>query len=152
MPARLFKELVELRRREPADDVISRLVAAEGDTLQPHEMLPMCNLLLVAGFETTVNLIGNAVNALLDHPEQWADLRADPAGLAEAAVEETLRWDPPVQRTARCAVEDLELAGRPVRRTPTTRMPSWRAADTSSWASYTKSSPGTSVSAHSAAG
>lgn len=113
---RLFRELVELRRREPADDVISRLVAAEGDTLQPHELLPMCNLLLVAGFETTVNLVGNAVNALLGHPRQWAELCDDPAGLAAAAVEETLRWDPPVQRTARCAREDVELEGRTVTR------------------------------------
>lgn len=76
----------------------------------------MCRLLLVAGFETTVNLIGNAVNALLDHPAQWADLCADPARLAEKAVEETLRWDPPVQRTARCAFEDIEAGGRVVKR------------------------------------
>jgi len=107
----LFEGLFELRRRAPADDVISRIVAAEGDQIQSREMLPMCNLLLVAGFETTVNLIGNAVNALLDHPQQWADLCADPAGLARAAIEETLRWDPPVQRTARCALEPVELDG-----------------------------------------
>ena len=111
----LFEELFELRRREPADDVVSRIIAAEGDQIQPAELLPMCNLLLVAGFETTVNLVGNAVNALLRHPEQWAALVADPS-LAEAAVEETLRWDPPVQRTARCAQQDVELDGRTVRR------------------------------------
>jgi cytochrome P450 len=51
------------------------------------------------------------VNALLDHPAQWADLCADPQGLAPAAIEETLRWDPPVQRTARCASEEVELDG-----------------------------------------
>ncbi|HEU4348534.1 MAG TPA: cytochrome P450 [Actinoplanes sp.] len=107
----LFEELFELRRRQPAGDVISRVVAAEGTSVHPHEMLPLCNLLLVAGFETTVNLVGNAVNALLDHPDQWRDLCADPAGLAEAVVEETLRWDPPVQRTARCALEDVPLEG-----------------------------------------
>ncbi|MEU4420507.1 cytochrome P450 [Actinoplanes sp. NPDC024001] len=117
----VFARLFVLRRREPADtesatDLVSRILTAEGDQIRSHELLPMCRLLLVAGFETTVNLIGNAVNALLDHPEQWAALRADPAGLAEAAVEETLRWDPPVQRTARCAVEEVELAGRTVRR------------------------------------
>jgi P450-derived glycosyltransferase activator len=112
----LFEGLFALRRVSPADDIVSRLVAAEGDQIQPREMLPMCVLLLVAGFETTVNLVGNAVNALLDHPAQWADLCADPAGLAAAAVEETLRWDPPVQRTARCALEDLELDGQRVRR------------------------------------
>ncbi|BFU44369.1 cytochrome P450 [Krasilnikovia sp. MM14-A1004] len=112
----LFESLFALRRREPADDVISRIVAAEGDQIQPAEMQPMCSLLLVAGFETTVNLIGNAVHALLAHPDQWADLCADPAGLAAAAIEETLRWDPPVQRTARCAHEDIELEGRTVAR------------------------------------
>jgi P450-derived glycosyltransferase activator len=112
----LFENLFELRRREPADDLVSRIVAAEGDRIQPREMVPMCNLLLVAGFETTVNLVGNAVNALLDHPEQWEALCADPAGLAGAAVEETLRYDPPVQRTARCALEDVDLDGHPVAR------------------------------------
>jgi P450-derived glycosyltransferase activator len=112
----LFESLFALRRVSPADDIVSRLVAAEGERIEPHEMLPMCVLLLVAGFETTVNLVGNAVNALLDHPRQWAELCAAPAGLAPAVVEETLRWDPPVQRTARCALEDVELDGRTVRR------------------------------------
>jgi hypothetical protein len=111
----LFENLFALRRREPADDVVSRVVAAEGDQVRPEEMLPMCVLLLLAGFETTVNLIGNAVNALLDHPDQWAALCADPEGMAGKAVEETLRFDPPVQRTARRALEPLELEGRPVR-------------------------------------
>jgi P450-derived glycosyltransferase activator len=110
----LFESLFALRRVSPADDVISRIVAAEGEQIRPAEMLPLCILLLVAGFETTVNLIGNAVNALLEHPGQWADLCADPVGLAPAAIEETLRWDPPVQRTARCALEDVELEGRTV--------------------------------------
>jgi cytochrome P450 len=67
--------------------------------------------LLIAGFETTVNLIGNAVVALLDHPEQWAALCADPRGLAPKVVEEALRFDPPVQRTMRVALEPLELDG-----------------------------------------
>ncbi|NJC73528.1 cytochrome P450 [Planosporangium thailandense] len=112
----LFESLFALRRREPADDVVSRVVAAEGDQVKPAEMLPMCVLLLLAGFETTVNLIGNAVNALLDHPGQWAALRADPPALAANAIEETLRFDPPVQRTARFALEPLELDGTPVRK------------------------------------
>jgi len=110
----LFRHLFELRRREPRDDIVSRLVAAEGDQIKPDEMLPMCNLLLVAGFETTVNLISNAVLALLAHPAQWQALCADPDGLAPQAVEEVLRWDPPVQRTGRFALESLELAGQPV--------------------------------------
>ena len=111
---RLFRHLLELRRREPRDDIVSRLVAAEGDQIEPAEMLPMCNLLLVAGFETTVNLISNAVLALLAHPAQWQALCADPDELAPGAVEEVLRWDPPVQRTGRVALESLELAGQPV--------------------------------------
>ncbi|MGH3277366.1 MAG: cytochrome P450 [Streptosporangiaceae bacterium] len=112
----LFKGLFELRRREPQDDVVSRIVTAQGSQIQPAEMLPMCTLLLVAGFETTVNLIGNGVLALLSHPEQWAALCADPEGLASRAVEETLRWDPPVQATSRIAQEALELEGKPVRK------------------------------------
>lgn len=110
----IFEGLFELRRRDPRDDLISRLVAAEGDTLTAGEMVPLCTLLLIAGFETTVNLIGNAVNALLDHPDQWALLRDDP-GLAAGAVTETLRWDPPVQRTVRISFDDTEIAGHPVR-------------------------------------
>jgi P450-derived glycosyltransferase activator len=111
----LFSSLFELRRQSPADDVISHLVAAPGDQVHPSELRPMCTLLLVAGFETTVNLIGNAVNALLAHPAQWRDLCDDPS-LAAAAIEETLRWDPPVQRTARCASEDIAIDGVPIRR------------------------------------
>jgi cytochrome P450 len=69
----------------------------------------------VAGFETTVNLISNAVLALLAHPEQWQALCADPAGLAPPVVEEVLRWDPPVQRTSRIALEPVELEGQLIR-------------------------------------
>jgi hypothetical protein len=86
-------------------------VTAGEPQIKPGEMLPMCVLLLVAGFETTVNLIGNGVLALLDNPEQWQALCADPAGLAPKAVEETLRFDPPVQRTGRVALEPVELEG-----------------------------------------
>jgi P450-derived glycosyltransferase activator len=111
---RLFEDLFELRRREPRDDIVSRLVAAQGDQIKPDEILGMCALLLIAGFETTVNLIGNAVVALLDHPGQWQALCADPQGLAPAAVEETLRFDAPVQQTDRVALEALELEGKAV--------------------------------------
>jgi hypothetical protein len=113
---RLFGDLFELRRREPAGDIISRVVAAEGDQVTPAEMVPMCVLLLIAGFETTVNLVGNCVLALLGHREQWQDLCADPPALAGRAVEETLRFDPPVQQTGRVALEPLELEGHAVRR------------------------------------
>jgi P450-derived glycosyltransferase activator len=110
----LFGHLFELRRREPGDDIVSGLVAA-GDRVTATEMLSMCVLLLVAGFETTVNLVSNAVLALLGHPRQWQALCADP-GLAARAAEEVLRWDPPVQRTDRVALQDLELEGKTVRR------------------------------------
>jgi cytochrome P450 len=113
---RLFENLFELRRHEQADDLISRMVAAEGDQVEPAEMLPMCMLLLAAGFETTVNLIGNSVLALLGHREQWQELCADPQALAARAVEETLRFDSPIQVTDRVALEPLDLEGRAVRR------------------------------------
>jgi cytochrome P450 len=112
----LFEHLFELRRREPRDDIVSHLVAAEGKQITPAEMLSMCVVLLVAGFETTVNLISNAVLALLSHPEQWQALCADPEGLAPRVVEETLRWDPPVQRTERVALQPVELEGELLQR------------------------------------
>ena len=112
----LFEGLFDLRRREPADDLISRLIAAEGDQVKPSELEPMVFLLLIAGFETTVNLIGNCVLALMQNPEQWEALRADPEGMAPKAVEEALRYDPPVQGTSRIALEDTELEGQHVRR------------------------------------
>lgn len=70
----------------------------------------MCHLLLIAGFETTVNLIGNAVSALLDRPHLWSALRDEP-GLAKALVEEVLRYDPPVQSTYRVAHRETEVGG-----------------------------------------
>jgi cytochrome P450 len=112
----LFESLFALRRRDPADDIVSYIVAEESDQVKPAEMLPMCVLLLVAGFETTVNLIGNGVAALLAHPDQWEALCADPAGMAPAVVEEVLRFDPPVQRTGRVALETQPLEGRQVRK------------------------------------
>lgn len=115
----LFGELFALRRREPSDDVVSTIVAAAGEDgarqVRPNEMLSLCVLLLIAGFETTVNLISNAVLALLDNPQQWQALREDPS-LASSAVEETLRYDPPVQRTSRVALEAIEMDGRLVRK------------------------------------
>ncbi|GAB3732479.1 cytochrome P450 [Amycolatopsis oliviviridis] len=87
-------DLIEEKRAEPADDLLSGLIHAsdEGDSLSGEELLSMAFLLLVAGFETTVNLIANSVFALLREPEQRAALRADPA-LLPGAVEEFLRYD-----------------------------------------------------------
>ncbi|MBS2536125.1 cytochrome P450 [Catenulispora sp. NF23] len=113
----LFENLFELRRHEPADDLITRLVAAEAeDQVKPGKLEHMVLLLLIAGFETTVNVIGNCVLALMKNPEQWEALRADPERMAPKAVEEALRYDPPVQGTSRIALEDVELEGQLVHR------------------------------------
>lgn len=112
---RLFTALFALREQEPGDDLVSALVAERDERIRPEELEPMCRLLLIAGFETTLNLIGNGVLALLAHPEQWQALRADPA-LADRCVEEVLRWDPPVQETGRVAHEDVDVGGVRVRK------------------------------------
>jgi cytochrome P450 len=111
----LFADLVERRRADPGEDVISQLVhALDEGTLTLGELVSLAQLLLVAGFETTTNLVGNAVRAL-HATGTWDDLVADP-GLAAGTVEETLRFDPPVQLTARFAHEDVEIGGRALRR------------------------------------
>jgi cytochrome P450 len=105
-----FHELIERRRSDPGDDLLSGLIAVEesGDQLTEEEVVSTCNLLLIAGHETTVNLIANAILAMLRHPEQWAALGAD-AGRASAVIEETLRYDPPVQLAGRNALEDMVI-------------------------------------------
>ena len=110
--------LFEERRREPADDLTSALVAVEdgGDTLSEQELSSMVALLIVAGHETTVSLIGNATLALLTHPEQRAALDSEPS-LLPRAVEELIRYDGPVERTLnRWAAVDVELRGQTIRR------------------------------------
>jgi len=112
-----FSGVVGARRREPRDDLISGLIAVEerGDVLNERELLVMLNLLLVAGHETTVNLIGNGMLALLRNPDQLARLRQQPE-LIESAVEELLRFDSPVQLTGRIVAETCELGGQQVSR------------------------------------
>ena len=107
-----MQALADKRRDNPGDDLLSGLVQVReaGDVLSETELLTTCILLLIAGHETTVNLIGNGALALLRHPEQLARLRAEPA-LAERAVEEFLRYDPPVQFTARVALQDTAVGG-----------------------------------------
>jgi cytochrome P450 len=107
-----FHGLIEERRSRPGDDFISGLIAVEesGDQLSHDEIISTCTLLLIAGHETTVNLIGNAILAMLRNPIQWAALGAD-AGRAPAIVEETLRYDPPVQLIGRIAADDMAIAG-----------------------------------------
>lgn len=112
-----FRTLVARYRAAPEDNLLSGLLAAEdaGDTLTEDEIVGTCTLLLVAGHETTVNLIGNGVNALLDHPAEYAKLVADPA-LAKTAVEELLRYDSPVQMTTRWIMENFDYGGMSFKR------------------------------------
>jgi pimeloyl-[acyl-carrier protein] synthase len=111
-----LRELIAERRAHPDDGLLSALIAAEdqGHKLSEAELVSMCMLLLVAGHETTVNLIANGTLALLRHPRARARLAADPA-LAGSAVEELLRYDSPVQFTSRHALADLDVGGRRVR-------------------------------------
>jgi cytochrome P450 len=108
--AEYFRGLIAARRARPADDLLSGLVQAEddGEMLTENELIATCVLLLVAGHETTVGLISNAILALLRHPDQLAQIRASP-GLAGGAVEETLRYDAPVQMTARVARGGMQV-------------------------------------------
>ncbi|GAA2838277.1 cytochrome P450 [Crossiella cryophila] len=111
----LFDRLLKERTKDPGDDVISSLATAVGEEkMTARELHGTAMLLLLAGFETTVNLIGNGVHALLAHPEQWAQLRDKPE-LAAAMTEEALRYDPPVQATMRIAHADIELAGETIK-------------------------------------
>jgi cytochrome P450 len=104
--------IAERRRRAPGDDLVSVLVAAQdGDAgLTNAEVAFLVQLLLVAGNETTTNLIGNATHALLRHPEELARVASDP-GLVPSLVEETLRWDSPVQFVFRRSTQPVEIAG-----------------------------------------
>jgi pimeloyl-[acyl-carrier protein] synthase len=110
-----FRGLIAERRAAPRPDLLSGLIAAEdaGDRLNEQELLATCILLLIAGHETTVNLIGNGTLALLRHPDQLQRLREQP-GLIVGAVEELLRFDGPVQRTARIPSEDITIGDRTI--------------------------------------
>jgi cytochrome P450 len=103
---------IAARRRQPRDDLISAMIHAqeETDALSDEELLATCNLLLLAGHETTTNLLGNGILALLREPDQLERLRGEP-GLLPTAIEELLRFDGPVQATVRVATEDVEIDG-----------------------------------------
>ncbi len=110
--AQYFFELLAERRRSPGDDLLSRLVEVEDDggVLSEAELLSTCILLLVAGHETTVNLISGGTLALLRHPDQLERFRTDPE-VTRSGVEELLRYVSPVQLTGRAMIEDIEIAG-----------------------------------------
>jgi cytochrome P450 len=110
--------LLESRGRAPREDLLSRLLAAEeeGDRLSRDELLSLCQVLLVAGAETTTNLIDLGVKALLDHPDERKRLEERADALLENAIEEMLRFDHPGKFLNRVPREDVELAGGPVLR------------------------------------
>jgi cytochrome P450 len=103
-----FAELLTRRAVEPGDDLVSALVAEQGRAITPAELSALVRLLLIAGFETTVNAIGSGLRWLLADREQWELLVADPER-SPAVVEEVLRFDPPVQQTARVANQPVEV-------------------------------------------
>ena len=109
------REAIEWKRRDPADDLLSALIAAEegGDVLTDEELIDQVVLLYIAGHETTVNLIGNGMLALMRNRSELERLRQDPA-LEQNAIEEFLRYDPPVQMTRRITLQDVEVGGKTI--------------------------------------
>ena len=112
-----FRPLLAARRESPRDDLLSAMLAAEqdGDTLDELDLLSLSALLLVAGHETTSNLIASGVVTLLRHPDERKRLQDDP-GLLKSAVDELLRFESPIQFTDRAAREDCEIGGQRIRR------------------------------------
>ncbi|HJQ83983.1 MAG TPA: cytochrome P450 [Candidatus Binatia bacterium] len=113
--AAYFQDLIAARRGHLTDDILSALIRAEeaGDRLDPLELLSQAIGLLIAGFETTIGLIGNGVRALIRHPAELAKLRARP-DLVPSAVEECLRYDGPIILTARVLHADAEFGGKTI--------------------------------------
>lgn len=108
---RMLRELIEARRADPADDLVSVLTAAHDEgTLTENELLALCMILAITGFETTTNLISTATLALLENPDQMALFRDDP-DLAPRVVEEALRYDAPIRLVTRFTHEEIEIDG-----------------------------------------
>jgi cytochrome P450 len=109
--------LIEEKRRNPADDVLSYLLAveSEGEKLSTQELVYTCITLLVAGHETTTSLIGNGLYTILAHPDQWRMLQSNPS-LLTSAIEEMLRFESPVARQPRLLKQDTELGGKQLRK------------------------------------
>ena len=123
-----FEALIEERRAERRDDLLSVMIAAEeeGDRLSPEELLVQSIGLLVAGFETTIGLIGMGARTLIEHPAELARLRAEP-GLVGSAVEECLRYEGPIGMTTRVLHTDAEFAGRVIPKDTTVWLSLWGA-------------------------
>jgi cytochrome P450 len=111
----VFDELLVRRAVEPGDDLVSALVAEQGDKITAAELGPLVRLLLIAGFETTVNAIGSGMRWLLNNRDQWELLVKEPER-APAVAEEVLRFEPPVQQAVRVALTQTEVAGFPIRK------------------------------------
>ncbi|HEV2294485.1 MAG TPA: cytochrome P450 [Tepidisphaeraceae bacterium] len=116
-----FNSIAARLKEHPGDNLISALLTGEaygerGERLNPDELFANCILLLAAGHETTTNLIGNGLLALLRHPEQLRDLRENTDALIGSAVDELLRYDPPVQWTSRVTGETITLGGKEIER------------------------------------
>jgi len=111
-----LSELIKQKRREPLQDLLGALVAAEseGGRLSENELVNSCITLLVAGHETTTSLIGNGLYTLLRHPDQWQLLKQNPA-LLPSAIEEMLRYESPVARQPRLMKQDAEMRGKRLR-------------------------------------
>jgi cytochrome P450 len=110
--AAYFGQIAAARRSHGAEDLITALVEAEveGESLAEWEILAFCILLLIAGNETTTNLVGNILNVLVDRPELWQQLRED-RSLVETVIEETLRYESPVQQLPRVTTREVEVSG-----------------------------------------
>ena len=105
--------LVDERIASPGDDFISVLASGEKQGIfTRHQVLVNTSLLLLAGHETTINLLCNGTLAFIQHPDQWAELKKDPAGAAKLATEECLRYDSPVKSVQRIATQDVEMRGK----------------------------------------
>lgn len=111
-----LRQMIEQRRREPTDDLLSHLVAAEaeGATLTEPELLSTCITLLGAGQETTTALVGNGLYLLRSHPDAWERVRDNP-DLVRSAVEEFIRFESPIPRQPRLVKQDIELGGKQLR-------------------------------------
>ncbi|MBU3701460.1 MAG: cytochrome P450 [Acidimicrobiia bacterium] len=110
-----LSEVIEWKRRNPGDDLLTALLQAEsdGDVLSDTELLDQVTVLFIAGHETTVNLVGNGVWALLQHRDQLELLRDDPS-IETTAIDELLRYDSPVQMSRRIALEPIEIGGHAI--------------------------------------
>lgn len=112
-----FRKLIAERRAEPQDDMLTALVHAadEGDSLTEDEVLASCQVLMLAGHETTINMLGNGLLELIQHPDRWAQLRDNPE-IAPSAIEELLRYNNVVGSLLREALEDFEWHGKQIKK------------------------------------